>query len=135
MLKREGVESDEENTHHHYYYQHHRHEQHGEKHLSSQVKSSSGSDKLIGQNNVEVKFADPDKIDTNTALVIADGEKMLAIEFDDEEVEEDNYYSSPLQPNLTDRIRFASHTNSESAIMSYLPIFERLWIESEMKQR
>lgn len=61
----------------------------------------------------------------------------MAIEFDDEIVGKDDYYSSSnyLQTtNLTDAIRFASYTNSESAIMSYISIFERLWIESEMKQ-
>lgn len=92
--------------------------------LRSQVKTSSGGDNLIEQNNMEVKFADPDKIDTNTALVIAEGEKMMAIEFDnDEQMEEDDYYySSPLQTNLTDLIRFALYTNSESAIMSHKSI-------------
>lgn len=102
--------------------------------FSSQVKrSSTTSNTLVGQNNVEVKFASPDKMDTNTALVIADGEKMVTVEFDEKEEEEVDDYSSSIQPNLTDRIRFATHTNSESAIMSHTSIFERLWIESEMK--
>lgn len=100
----------------------------------SQVKrSGTTSNTLVGQNNVEVKFASPDKMDTNTALVIVDGEKMVTVEFDEKEEEEVDDYSSSLQPNLTDRIRFATHTNSESAIMSHTSIFERLWIESEMK--
>ncbi|HYZ60121.1 MAG TPA: hypothetical protein VE544_10740 [Nitrososphaeraceae archaeon] len=108
--------------------------------FSSQAKASGGGtipsaasdNTLIGQNNVEVKFVSPDKIDTNTALVIADGEKMLTIEF---EQESDYSSSSPAEPNLSESIRFATHTNSESAIMSHISIFERLWIESEMKQR
>lgn len=102
--------------------------------FSSQVKrSGTTSNTLVGQNNVEVKFASPDKMDTNTALVIADGEKMVTVEFDEKEEGEVDDYSSSLQPNLTDRIRFATHTNSESAIMSHTSIFERLWIESKMK--
>jgi two-component system, OmpR family, sensor histidine kinase VicK len=102
--------------------------------FSSQIKrSGTTSNTLVEQNNVEVKFASPDKMDTNTALVIADGEKMVTVEFDEKEEEEVDDYSSSLQPNLTDRIRFATHTNSESAIMSHTSIFERLWIESEMK--
>lgn len=105
--------------------------------FSYQVKRNSNNT-LIENDNVEFKFAEPDKIDTNTALIIADGEKMMTIEFDDEIGGKDyNYYSSSnyLQTtNLTDAIRFASYTNSESAIMSYISIFERLWIESEMKQ-
>jgi hypothetical protein len=104
---------------------------------SSQIKGSGGTrttnnNTLIGQNNVEVKFASPDKMDTNTALVIADGKKMVTIEFD--EKENDSFFSPPARLNLSDSIRFATHTNSESAIMSYISIFERLWIESEMKQ-
>lgn len=103
---------------------------HQQPRYSSQVKSSSN--KLIAQDNVEVKFADPDQIDAKTALVIVDCERMVAIELDEEN---DDDSSSPTQPNLTDSIRFAVHTNSESAIMSHISIFERLWIESEMKQR
>ncbi|HEX6281294.1 MAG TPA: hypothetical protein VFZ67_03630 [Nitrososphaera sp.] len=107
-----------------------------QQHFSSQVKSSgTTSNTLIGQNNVEVKFASPDKMNTNTALVIADTEKLVTIEFDEKEEEEVDDSSYSLQPNLTDRIRFATHTNSESTIMSHTSIFERLWIESEMKQR
>jgi hypothetical protein len=106
----------------------------------SEVKGSSNDDstpntisnRLINQNNVEVKFANTDKIDTNTALVIADSEKMVAIEFDDEASSSSTSLSTS-QPNLLDSIRFATHTNSESSIMSHTSIFERLWIESEMK--
>lgn len=97
---------------------------------SSQVKNSSN--KIIGQDNVEVKFVDPDQIDAKTALIIIDGERMVAIELDEKNNNDD---SSPTQPNLADSIRFAIHTNSESAIMSHSSIFERLWIESEMKQQ
>ncbi len=99
--------------------------------IASSSTTTISNNTLIGQNNVEVKFADPNKMDTNTALVIADGEKMVAIEFD--EKESYSFSSSPTQPNLSDSIRFATHTNSESAITSYSSIFERLWIESEMK--
>lgn len=136
LLKRKGVQLDEENMYHRdYSYGHHRHQQHGAEHLRSKVKKRSGDDNLIGQNNVEVKFAGSDKTDTNIALVVVDGEKMIAIEFDDEIVEKGDYYSSNyLQTNLTDAIRFASYTNSESVIMSNVTIFEKLWIESEMKQ-
>lgn len=94
---------------------------------------SSSNNKPISQTNVEVKFASPDKIDTNTALVIVDNEKMVAIEFDEEK---SSSTTSPptTQPNLPDSFRFATHTNSESAIMSHISIFERLWIESEIRQ-
>jgi hypothetical protein len=106
-----------------------------QQHYNAQVKdkstSISSSNQLIGQENVEVKFANPDQIDAKTALVIVDGEKMMTIDLDDEMK---NDYNSP-QPNLTDSIRFATHTNSESAIMSHASIFERIWIKSEMKQR
>jgi hypothetical protein len=59
-------------------------------HYSSQVKGSdntitpnTGSNNILtGQNNVEVRFVSPHKVDTNTALIIADGEKMVTVEFD-----------------------------------------------------
>jgi hypothetical protein len=108
-------------------------------HSNSQLKdSSSNTNKLIGQGNVEVKFLDPDQIDTKTALVIVDGEKMITVELGEDEDNDHGYdssSSSSTQPNLTDSIRFATHTNSESAVNITSTIFERMWIESEMKQR
>ena len=108
-------------------------------HYSSQVKGSDNtitpntgsSNILTGQNNVEVKIVSADKVDTNTALIIADGEKMVTEEFDEMGIDSSSITG---QPNLSNTIRFATHTNSESAIMSHCSIFERLWIESEMKQ-
>ena len=114
-----------------YDYSLYRHQHPQEKqHYNSQVKDKS-TNKLISQENVEVKFANPDQIDAKTALIIVDGEKMTTIELNDGDKDDNN---SP-QPSLTDSIRFATHTNSESAIMAHVSIFERLWIESEMKQR
>ncbi len=98
----------------------------------SDISSIVSNNELISHNNVEVRFASPDKIDTNTALIIADGEKMMTIEFD-EMGDNPSQSSSTVQPNLSNTIRFATHTNSESAIISHRAIFERLWIESAMK--
>ena len=103
-----------------------------QEHLSSNVNNSwtnaiPASNTLIGQENVAVKFVTSEKVETNTVLVIADDEEMMAIEFDQKN---DSFF--PALPNLYDSIRFATHTNSESAIMSHSSIFERLWIESEL---
>ena len=129
LLQRErgrGSREDEDSSNDYYY-----HHQEPQQYYSS-IKDISNNNKLIKHKNVKVKFANPDQIDTKTALVIIDGDRMMTIELDEQK---DNDHYSLSEPNLSESIKFATYTNNESTIMSYASIFERIWIESEIKQQ
>jgi two-component system, OmpR family, sensor histidine kinase VicK len=78
---------------------------------------------LSEEKNVEVRFSDKGELDPRIALIITDDEKMLTVELEDD------------QPTKSlDSMKFASYSNVESTLMSYSTIFERIWMQSEMKK-
>jgi two-component system sensor histidine kinase VicK len=93
--------------------------------LQDEKKMQSKQLKKNIQQNVEAHFVDSKLLHgIKMTLIIVDREKILAIEIKDD-----------LQPALIDSIGLATYSNSESTVISHSSMFEKLWIQSEMKPR
>lgn len=75
----------------------------------------------LKNNNVELQFAN--ELDTRMLTIIADREKLLTVEIQDNS-----------EWGLADLLGLATYSNSINAIMSYYSVFETSWVQSQIRR-
>jgi two-component system sensor histidine kinase VicK len=85
--------------------------------------SIDGFVKMHTQQQLEIRELDK-SIKTKLTTIIADRELSLVVELKDDTKE-----------NSNEAIGLATYSNSESTILSYISIFEALWIQSQISFR
>lgn len=79
-----------------------------------------GTKSLEKQHNLELQFAK--KLDSEMLIIIADRDKSLSVEINDDPAFK-----------LLDSLGLATYSNSVATVMSYISIFETLFIQSQIK--
>jgi hypothetical protein len=73
---------------------------------------------------IDIHHDNKKSLPTRVTTLIADNELSLAMEIRDDIKETSN-----------EAIELATYSNSESIVASYTSIFEKMWIQSEMKKQ